>query len=81
MIYLNDKKLYPLQIFLRNILISNSISSDLIGLDVTDMAEKAKIAETMKYGIIIVAAAPLLCVYPFIQKYFVKGVMIGAIKG
>lgn len=82
LIYLNDRELYPLQLFLRNILINNTFSADLMsGLDIESMIEKARLAETMKYGIIIVSAAPLLCVYPFIQKYFVKGVMIGAIKG
>lgn len=79
-IYIKRKVLYPLQLVLRNILISSNISEDLL-IDSVDMVEKMQIAETLKYGVIVVSAFPLLCVFPFIQKYFKKGVMIGAIKG
>jgi len=81
MIYLQDKELYPLQLFLREILIQNQVTADMFGLDAAELAKKAHLAETMKYSLIIVASLPILIVYPFIQKYFVKGIMIGAIKG
>ena len=70
----------PLQSVLRRLLISSKLVEDLVA-DPEMVEELLKQAETMKYGIIIVAAVPMLCVYPFIQKYFEKGVMIGAVKG
>ncbi|MCI8623910.1 MAG: carbohydrate ABC transporter permease [Provencibacterium sp.] len=75
MIYLRNRELYPLQLILREILISNSTESLALGND------SEQIAETIKYATIMVATVPILCVYPFLQKYFVKGVMVGAIKG
>lgn len=82
LIYINEPKFQPLQIVLRSILINNSTAEMMdSGVDIMEQLEQIKMAETMKYGIIIVSSVPLLCVYPFIQKYFVKGVMIGAIKG
>lgn len=83
MIYINTPELQPLQIVLRNILINNS-TEDMMAAsqaDLMDRLEMLRTAEAMKYGIIIVSTLPLLCVYPFIQKHFVKGVMIGAVKG
>lgn len=81
MIYLSNKELYPLQVFLREILLVNQMSSDLIGVDASQALEAAKLAESIKYGIIVVASVPVLCVYPFVQKHFVKGVMVGSLKG
>ncbi len=82
LIYLQDKDLYPLQMFLRNILIQNTVNVNTITVsDPAQQAAKAQLAQTIKYGVIVVASVPLLCIYPFVQKYFVKGVMIGAIKG
>ena len=82
LIYLNSKQLYPLQMFLRDILIQNKVSvENMMGFNPSEMAVKAQLAESIKYSVIIVASVPLLAVYPFIQKYFVKGVMLGAIKG
>ena len=72
----NDK--WPLQLVLRQILILNDTNSMTQG---TSVGETEKIGESIKYAVIIVATAPILVVYPFIQKYFVKGVMIGAVKG
>lgn len=72
LIYLNDRTMYPLQIMLRNILIA--------GTTVQGEGDLS-LLQTMKYAIIIVATLPILCVYPFIQKYFVQGTMIGGIKG
>lgn len=81
MIYINDVELQPLQLVLRNILINDSTVDMMESMDMTEQIERMRIAQSMKYGIIIVSAAPLLCIYPFVQKYFVKGVMIGAVKG
>lgn len=82
LIYINDSNLYPLQMFLRSILINNTFNSDLMAtLDPEAVERMMRLAETMKYGIIIVSTLPVLCAYPFVQKHFVKGVMIGAVKG
>ena len=82
MIYLNTPSKYPLQIILRNILISNVVDFNSISAgDVTGLIERQHLAELLKYSLIIVASVPLLIVYPFIQKYFIKGVMVGSIKG
>lgn len=77
LIYLSDRKLFPLQLVLREILIQNNTTS--IATTQADIAEAY--AENVKYATIVVSTVPILCVYPFLQKYFVKGVMIGAIKG
>ena len=79
-LYLTDKNTYPLQVFLRNILLENSIN-DLSAGSVVNESERTYLNELLKYSLIVVASAPLLAVYPFIQKYFVRGVMIGAVKG
>jgi len=79
-IYLSDAKKYPLQIFLREILIMNQIDvSDVV--DPESAIAMQGMADLLKYSLIIVATVPILCVYPFIQKYFVKGIMIGSLKG
>jgi putative aldouronate transport system permease protein len=80
LIYLNNENLYPLQLIFRNILIQNQASTMMIS-DLDSLAAKQRVSELIKYGVIIVASIPLLIVYPFVQKYFVKGVMIGGIKG
>jgi len=81
LIYLNNKNLFPLQSFLRDLLVQNNFNLDMTGLDATQAALKSQLAQTMKYGVIVVASVPVLCIYPFAQKYFVKGIMIGSIKG
>ncbi len=78
MIYLQEHQKFPLQLILREILLANS-TDNMLGS--TSDADKASVGETIKYASIVVATVPILCVYPFLQKYFVKGVMIGAIKG
>ena len=80
MIYLRSKSLYPLQLVLREILLSNDTNSMLTGAG-AGAGDHESISETIKHATIVVATAPILCAYPFLQKYFVKGVMIGAIKG
>ena len=79
-IYLSDRTKYPLQLILREILISNDTTSMTAG-NVDARANKESVAETIKYATIVVATVPILCVYPFLQKYFVKGVTLGATKG
>ncbi len=77
MIFLRNRELYPLQIILREILIASSteyMMTDIGG------ADKELVGETIKYATIIVATVPILMIYPFLQKYFIKGVMIGALK-
>ncbi|MCD1261226.1 carbohydrate ABC transporter permease [Paenibacillus athensensis] len=81
LIYLGDEKMYPLQLVLRNILVvQNEMASQFVS-DVQSADVQQRIASLLKYGVIIVASLPLLVVYPFIQRYFVKGVMIGSVKG
>lgn len=77
-IYLRDRKLYPLQLFLREIVLQNQLDESSMGIDV---GTEAHIGVIIKYATIMVAVIPILCIYPYIQKFFVKGVMIGAIKG
>ena len=82
MIYLRDSSKYPLQLILRQIVLQNQVNELLSQQAGTTIEEtQSLIAETVKYSVIIVAVVPILCVYPFIQKHFVKGVMIGSIKG
>lgn len=77
MIFLRDRKLYPLQLILREILIQGDTTMMTAGSG----EDIAMIGETIKYATIVVATIPVLCVYPFLQRYFVKGVLIGAVKG
>ena len=78
MVYLRNRQMIPLQLVLREILISNSVSSMTTGLPADT---SAPIGESIKYATMMVATIPVLVIYPLLQKYFVKGVMIGAIKG
>ncbi|MBP3361278.1 MAG: carbohydrate ABC transporter permease [Clostridia bacterium] len=79
MMYMHDRSEYPLQLILREILISNDTSS--MGTTSSAAGDQYMIGESIKYATIMVATLPILCLYPFIQKYFVKGVMVGAVKG
>ncbi len=82
MLYLNDPAKFPLQIVLRNILIQNVVDlSSLSTMDINSISEKQYLSELLKYSLIIISSIPLLIVYPFIQKYFIKGIMVGSIKG
>jgi len=78
-IYIKDRSRYPLQLILREILVKDQATEMMSTSDVND--QFINLRETIKYATIVVATVPILCVYPFIQKYFTKGVMIGAIKG
>ena len=79
LIYLNDESKYPRNSS-RNILVQNQVNSGMM-VDVESYAAKMRVTELIKYGVIIVSSLPALILYPFLQKYFVKGVMIGSIKG
>lgn len=78
MLYLRSRALYPLQLILREILIMNSLDSMRGNIDFNDLY---RVADTIKYATIIVSTIPILLLYPFLQKYFVRGIMIGAVKG
>jgi putative aldouronate transport system permease protein len=78
MLYLKDRQKYPLQLVLREILITSN--QDVMMADVSQ-GERENIGELIKYASIMIASLPIMCIYPFLQKYFVKGMMIGAIKG
>ncbi|MFS0726592.1 carbohydrate ABC transporter permease [Paenibacillus sp. 1P07SE] len=80
LIYLRDQALLPLQIILRNILIQNSIQDAMLA-DAESAAHLAGLRELLKYSTIVIATAPILIVYPFVQRFFVKGMMIGSLKG
>ena len=80
MIYLNDANLQPLQLVLRSILVQNTPQPGMIA-DIQSTAEMAKVAEQLKYATIVVSSLPLLVMYPFFQKYFDKGIMVGSVKG
>ena len=88
LLYLTNSRYFPLQIILRNILIMNEqMAMDMesfMNLDIQAqeiIIHKQRMAQTMKYSLVFIASAPLLAAYPFVQKYFVKGVMIGSLKG
>lgn len=78
-LYLNDKSKYPLQIYLREILVLGEVQSDMIDGETESAIRNLKYL--LKYSTIVVSTVPLYAIYPFIQKYFVKGVMIGSVKG
>ena len=80
MIYLNDVDMYPLQLILQQILVASQISlNDMV--DVEAMAAKQGLSDVLKYELIVVSTAPIPCMYPFIQRYLIKGAMIGSVKG
>ncbi len=79
LIYLRSTKRASLQLVLRNILLANQISTG--GSDSAGFGERAMIGVTVKYAVIIVSSVPVIILYPFIQRYFIKGIMVGAIKG
>ncbi len=84
MIYLNDENQMPLQMILRDLIVNQSamaMASDAAASSGGDAAAAVLLVESMRYAVIIVSSLPLLCVYPFVQKYFVKGIMIGSVKG
>ena len=85
MIYLNKRKLYPLQLYLRELLLTfSSMAGSATGAmaaDAETLERYHKLSQIIRYGFIVIASLPLLIAYPFVQKYFVQGVMIGSLKG
>ena len=81
MIFLSTESKFPLQLFLRQLLLIANMNTASTGTDPTAAAQLATMASVLKYSVIVVSTVPIICVYPFIQKYFVQGVMIGSIKG
>ena len=81
LIYVTDRAKQPLQLYLREVLLMAQSTSDLMESDPQAAALLNRMVEVIKYGIIVVSTVPIICVYPFLQKYFVKGVMIGSVKG
>ncbi len=79
LLYLKDADLYPIQLVLRNILILNTSPSGMT--DASQMLERRQLADLLKYSLIVIASVPVLLIYPFVARYFTKGIMIGAIKG
>ncbi|MFF2090046.1 carbohydrate ABC transporter permease [Paenibacillus sp. NPDC058174] len=80
LIFLDKQHMYPLQIILRDILIQNDVSAIMLS-DIQDAARREALRVLLKYSLIVVSTVPLMLVYPFVQKHFVKGVMIGSLKG
>lgn len=78
LIYLKSQSLYPLQLILRSILILGSGTGNM---DAGEMVKQQQMAELMKYSLIVVASLPVLVIYPFVQRYFVQGMLIGSVKG
>ena len=79
LVYIRNEDLKPLQLVIRNILITNQAMAGTG--DGLAAQEARRLSELMKYAVIIISTVPIMCVYPFVQKYFSQGVMIGAIKG
>ena len=81
MIYLNSQNKYPLQLVLRRILLLSQVNLNQSNIDPEMIRKNQYLGEMLKYGTIIISTLPLMIIYPFVQKYFVKGVMIGSVKG
>jgi putative aldouronate transport system permease protein len=79
LMFMADQGKMPLQVIMRNLILINQ--ANMITTDASEMIMRQKLAEQLKYAVIVVSALPLLLTYPFLQKYFVRGVMIGAVKG
>ncbi len=79
LLYLKSPDLQPLQLVLRNILILNTTASGV--MDAAAMAQRQQLADLLKYCLVVVGSVPVLILYPFVQRYFVRGVLIGSIKG
>jgi putative aldouronate transport system permease protein len=79
LIYLKSANLFPLQLILRSIIIENNSSGGLS--DALKLVERQQLAESLKYSLIVVATLPVLIIYPFVQRYFVQGMLVGSVKG
>lgn len=83
LIYLSNRALYPLQLILREILVNNQVSGEARGNELLklSMREQMQFVSLIKYAVIVVSTLPVILVYPFLQRYFIRGIMVGAIKG
>ena len=81
MMYLTDQSKHPLQMYLRELLVLSTSMSGNVEIDPEVQMKMQHMSMIIKYAVIVVSTAPILCIYPFVQKYFVKGVMIGSVKG
>lgn len=81
MLYLSDPDKYPLQLVLRDILIQNSMQETKSSMDIAELIRKKNAQDLLKYSVIVVSTLPMMMIYPFMQKYIVKGVMLGSLKG
>lgn len=81
LVYIIDRKYIPMQLVLREILIANSFDTRATGSLANSAVEQQRLRDLVKYCVMVVSTLPVICIYPFIQKYFEKGVMIGSIKG
>ncbi len=80
LLYLKDAKMFPLQLILREILILNK-SDELLNMNIVAQTAGQNLQELLKYSLIVVSTLPLLIIYPFVQKFFIKGIMVGSLKG
>jgi putative aldouronate transport system permease protein len=78
LIYLKSANLFPLQLVLRSIIIQNNSAGTM---DAMKMVERQQLAELLKYALIVIATLPVLVIYPFVQRYFVQGMLVGSVKG
>ncbi len=81
LLYINDESKYPLQLVLRRILLMSQVNFANANIDPARVAENRYLSQMLQYATIIISSLPLMIIYPFVQKYFVKGVMIGSVKG
>jgi putative aldouronate transport system permease protein len=80
MLYLTDRQKFPLQLILREIIV-NSDTSSMVSEASTGTGDASFVQDTVKHAVTVISVVPIICVYPFLQKHFAKGVMIGAVKG
>lgn len=81
LLFINDTNKFPLQLVLREILVVNSANPTSVGQDIDSLKRRQELLESLKYSVIVAASAPLLIAYPFVQKFFIKGMMVGSLKG
>lgn len=79
-IYLKEKRLYPLQLILREILVTNQLDPMMMS-NIAELEKLQGLMELLKYAVIVVASLPVLILYPFVQKFFIKGILVGSLKG
>lgn len=82
LLYLHDRRLFPLQLVLREILVLHTLDMAMMeAIPLEELVARESLAELLKYAVIVVATLPVMCIYPWVQKYFVQGVMLGSLKG